>query len=48
MSNQDKIKEFRNVHLGSCDMTIFGERVSSKEPKFDKNAHTFDTVAPIQ
>ena len=30
---------FRNLHLGFSDMTIFGEQVSSKEPKFDKNAH---------
>ena len=29
------------MHLGSRDITIFGERVSSKEPKFDKNVHNF-------
>ena len=31
------------MHLGSCDMTIFGERVSSKEPTFDKNVHNLLT-----
>ena len=34
---------FRNLHPGSRDMTIFGEWTSLKEPKFDKNAHNFDT-----
>ena len=36
-----QIKDFRNLHLGSRDMTIFGEWVLSEEPKFDKNAHNF-------
>ena len=41
MQNQEKMKFFQNLILGSRDMAIFKEPASQKMPKFDINAHNF-------
>ena len=41
-------KNFLNLHLGSRDMTIFGERALKKSQNWTKIPITFETVVQIQ